>query len=416
MSTTLRSGLSQARSNWAMLALFLGAFVVGTAELVVVGVLNIIVKDMGVSISTAGTLVTAYSLGISIGGPVLAALTIKFGRRFLLWLSFLAYVLGNVAAAFAVNFGMLVTARIITGALHGLFMGVAFAVAGALVPPERMGRAIAVVFGGFAVSTALGLPLGNLIGQGFGWQAAFVAVIILGVIALIAAVAFIPQVPNAGTGGIGAQAKHALAPRVLAVLAVGFLLLGGQYAALTYITPFLEEVTGISGSLIGAFLLAYGIANAIGTFGGGWAADRNPSRTLIIANIVLILALGLLWLMGDAPVMVAIALFVWGVVGFGLVPSLQHRVVTLAGPGRDLAATLPQSAVTAGIAIGALVGGLAVEAYGPPAAVITGLIAFAIALPGVWAISFLKVPDFGEAESSSSDDDTTASPSVPASN
>ncbi|WP_433273439.1 MFS transporter [Actinosynnema sp. CS-041913] len=396
MSTTLRSGLGRTRSNWAMVALFLGAFVVGTAELVVVGVLNIIVKEMEVSISTAGTLVTAYSLGISIGGPLLTALTIKFGRRFLLWLSFLAYVLGNVAAAFAVNFGMLVTARIITGALHGLFMGVAFAVAAALVPPDRMGRAIAVVFGGFAVSTALGLPLGNLIGQGFGWQAAFVAVIVLGVIALVAALAFIPQVPNTGTGGVGAQAKHAFAPRVLAVLAVGFLLLGGQYAALTYITPFLEQVTGISGSLISAFLFAYGIANAIGTFGGGWAADRNASRTLVIANVVLIGALLLLWLAGDAPVAVAAALFVWGVVGFGLVPSLQHRVVTLAGPGRDLAATLPQSAVTAGIAIGALVGGWAVAAGGPDAAVVTGLIAFAIALPGAWAISLLKVPTFEE--------------------
>jgi DHA1 family inner membrane transport protein len=392
MTTTLRPGLSSSRTNLALGALFLGAFVVGSAELVVVGILNLIAGDLSVSISTGGTLVTAYALGISIGGPVLTAVTIKFGRRPLLWVSLAAYVLGNLLAVLAVNFGMLLVARVLTGSLHGLFIGVAFAVGAGLVPPEKMGRAISFVFGGIAVATALGVPLGTLIGQALGWRWSFTAIIIAGAVALVATIIAIPSVPNTGIGGFGAQAKHALAPRVLAVLGLGFLIMGGQFATLTYLQPYLAAVTGISGPVISVFLLVYGIANAVGTFLGGWAADKGASRTLIVANLVLVVALVVLLVGGHAPVVVALALGVWGIVGFGLVPSLQYRVVSLAGPGRDFAATLPASAVTAGIAAGAAVGGWAVAESGATAAVVTGLILCAVAVPAAWATSFLKLP------------------------
>jgi MFS transporter, DHA1 family, inner membrane transport protein len=395
MDTTLRSGRGRSRAKAALAALFLGAFVVGTAELVVVGVLNLVARDMAVSIATVGTLVTAYALGISVGGPVLTALSMRLGRRFLLWLSLAAYVVGNVLAVVAVDFGMLLVARMLTGALHGLFVGVAFAVAAGLVSPERMGRAISVVFGGIAVSTALGVPLGTLIGQEFGWQATFVAIVVLGTVALAATLVFVPPVGNTGMGGFAAQARHALAPRVLAVLGVGFVVMGGQFAALTYLAPFLERVTGISGGLISAFLLAYGVANAVGTFAGGRFADRGAATTLVVANVLLIVALGTLYFAGSTPVLVALALGLWGLVGFGLVPSLQYRVVSLAGPGRDLAATLPASAVTAGIAAGALVGGWALTRGGVDSAVLAALIMSAIALPATWATGRLKTPAVG---------------------
>lgn len=236
-------------------------------------------------------------------------------------------------------------------------------------------------------------------------RAAFIAIVIFGVVALVSTLVFVPPVENTGTGGFAAQARHALAPRVLAVLGVGFLLMGGQFAVLTYLTPFLEEVTGISGGLVSVFLLTYGMANAVGTFAGGWAADRGATATLVVANALLILALGMLYLVGSTPVLVGVALAAWGLVGFGLVPSLQYRVVSLAGPGRDLAATLPASALNVGIAAGALVGGWAVANNGASAAVITGLAICAIALPATWATRFLKVPaaSGGEAPANSAD-------------
>ncbi|MQS08627.1 MFS transporter [Streptomyces alkaliphilus] len=378
------------RSGPALAALFLAAFVMGSAELVVVGLLRLVAGDLEVSVDTAGTLVTAYALGICFGGPLLMALTIRIRRRTLVWMSLAGYVAGSLLAALAPGFGTLLVARAATGALQGLFLGAAFTVAAALVPPERTGRAISVVFGGIAVSTALGVPLGTLAAQHMGWRAAFTAIVLLGTLALLATVVWVPPVDGSGTGGLWSQFRHALAPRGLAVLGVGFLLMGGQFAAFTYITPFLEDVTGVSGTGLTVFLFVYGVATAVGTFAGGWAADRDAARTLVMANLALLVALATLHLAGTSRVMVALALVLWGVAGFGLVPSLQHRVVLLAGPGRDLASTLPASAVNAGIAIGAVAGGVAVSHGGATDAVLTGLLVCAVALPATWMSGRLR--------------------------
>jgi DHA1 family inner membrane transport protein len=279
----------------------------GTAELVVVGILNLIAQDMGVSISTAGQLVIAYALGISIGGPILTALSIRFGRRFQLWMSLAIYIGGNVLAVVAVAFSMFIVARIVTDSIHGLFIGVALAV--------------------------LGVPLGTLIGQAVGWQAAFIGIVILGVIALASTLVFVPSVEGRGTGGFAAHAPAAFAPRVLAMLGIGFLLMGGEFTAFTYLVSYLEEITGISGGLVTGFLLAFGIAAAVGTFLGGRAADHSATTTLVVCNVLLILTLGALYLVGSTPVLVALALAVWGLFGFGLAPSLQLRVLSISRAG-----------------------------------------------------------------------------------
>lgn len=380
------------RTRPALAVLFLGAFVVGSAELVIVGILTLVADDLAVSVGTAGQLVTAYALGISIGGPVLTAVTMRLSRRPLLLGTMALYVVATALAAAATGFGMLVAARIVTGSLHGLFMGAALALAVGLVPPERMGRAVATVFGGIALSTAMGVPFGTVIGQWLGWPATFVAIGLMAVVALAAAVVVLPDVPNAGRTGLREQARHALAPRVLAVLPVGFLLMGGQFAALTYLTPYLEEITGISDGLIGIFLVAYGVANAVGNVAGGRAADRSVTTTLVVVNVVLIAVLAVLAVAGQRPALTATVLAVWGLVGFAFIPAFQYRVVSLAGPGRELASMLPPSAVTGGIAAGALVGGRAVDASGPIGAVVAGLVICAAVLPLTWLTSCLPAP------------------------
>ncbi|MEU4768434.1 hypothetical protein AB0H12_34805 [Actinosynnema sp. NPDC023794] len=151
----------------------------------------------------------------------------------------------------------------------------------------------------------------------------------------------------------------------------------------------MAEVTGVSGGTTALFLLVYGIANAVGTFAGGAAADRNASVTIVVCGVVLVLALAALYFLGSNPVVAAIALFVWGIVGFGMVPSIQHRVVGLAGPGRDLAATLPASAVTLGIAIGAAVGGSAVGG-GSDGPMLVSLVVCAAGAIAAWVTGYLK--------------------------
>jgi DHA1 family inner membrane transport protein len=389
LTQVLPSHRSQTRS---LAALALGAFAIGTAELVIIGILNLVARDTAVSISTAGQLVTSYALGIAVGAPVISALTMRFGRRMLLRVSLAAFVAGNALAVVATSFGLLLLTRVVTGSIHGLFIGVASVVAAGLVAPEHRGRAISMVFGGIAVSTVVGVPVGTLIGQTLGWRAAFGAVVVLGVLALVASLLFVPPVAQRDSGSLRAQTGAALAPRVLAMLGVGLVLLGGQFTAFTYLTPFLGTVTGISGGLVSAFLLAFGIAAAAGTFLGGRAADRSATGTLLAANGLLVLALGALYLVGSAPVLVVLALGLWGLVGFGLVPSFQLRVITLAGPGGDLGATLGASAVNAGIAGGSLIGGAVLAGHGAGATVLAAAILCAIALPATWATRFLTPP------------------------
>ncbi|MFG2003839.1 MFS transporter [Spirillospora sp. NPDC048911] len=390
MSTQQRA-LSRGRANLVLATLFVGMFVLGSAELLVVGVLNLIAADLHVSIPTAGTLVTGYALGLAIGGPILTALTIRFDKRTVLIGALVLFILGNLVTVLTADYALFLTARVVTGALQGLFIAAAFAAGIAVVPPERMGRAISVIISGVAVSAALGVPLGTLAGQALGWRGSFTAIVVLSSVALIATLALVPSAPSSG-GGAGDQARHAFAPRVLAVLFLTFLVFAALYAALTYIVPFLESVTGISGALISVFLLVYGMATAVGSFGGGRFADRNAARTLSIATIGLAASLLALYFVGSIAFLVALVLLAGGVFGFGMVPSLQYRVISLAGPGGALAQSLPASAANLGIAFGSTAGGMAISGFSSSAAVLTGLIIAALAIAVAWATSFLKAP------------------------
>ncbi|MGN9785094.1 MFS transporter [Nonomuraea sp. ZG12] len=383
--------LSLARTNLALATLFFGVFVLGCAELLVVGVLNLIATDLRVSVAAAGTLVTAYALGMAIGGPILTALTIRLDKRAVLVGTLILFALANLVLLLVPDLGLFVAARVLAGAVQGLFIAVGFVTGMALVPPERASRAISVIISGISVSAALGVPLGTLVGQTVGWRGSFTGIILLSVVALIATVALVPSVPRT-TGGVAGQARYAFAPRVLAVLALNFLVFAAVYSALTYIVPFLEGVTGISGALISVFLLAYGLANAMGAFGGGRFADRNAARTLITATVGAAACLLALHLVGAVALLVALVMSALGLFVGGMVPSLQVRVVSLAGPGGALASALPGSAINVGIAAGSVAGGVAISGSGASAPLITGLVIAVIAIPVAWATGFLKPP------------------------
>jgi DHA1 family inner membrane transport protein len=385
----------RAKANLVLAALFSGTFVLGTAELIVVGLLDLIAADLQVSHPAAGALVTANALGLAIGGPILTALTIKLNKRTVLIGTLGLFVLTTLAPVLTADHGLFVAARSIAGAAQGLFIAAGFAAGISVVPPERMGRAISVVISGVAVSAALGVPLGTLIGQALGWRGTFTAVVALGAVALTAVVALVPSVPAVG-GGAAGQAKYAFAPRVLAVLGLNFLVFAALFAALTYIVPFLQNVTGISGALISVFLLAYGVATALGSFGGGRFADVNAARTLIVGTIGVAASLLALYVVGAVAFLVAVALLALGLFGFSMAPSLQYRVVSLAGPGGQLAQSLPASAINLGIAFGSAAGGVAIGTFTTSAAVITGLILAAVAIVAAWATSFLEPQPAGE--------------------
>jgi DHA1 family inner membrane transport protein len=389
--STQQAAVGQRSAARTLAMLFLGAFVMGSSELLIVGVLNLVAADLSVSVSTAGTLVTGHALGLAIGGPILTALTIRLNRRTILCGTLLLAIACNLVVALSTSYDLTLVARTLTGAFAGLFDAAAFAVGVAVVPRERAGRALAVVISGVAVSTAVGVPLGTLLGQALGWRGSYTAIVVLIAITLIATVALVPSVPGTG-GGVGDQAKYAFAPRVLAMLVLCALVFGSTYAALTYIVPYLQNVTGVSDALVSVFLLAYGVAAAVGSFGGGRFADWDAGRTLVVAAISAAGSLAGLYLFGTNPILAALLLVALGACAMGMGPSLQYRVVALAGPGGELAQSLPASAVNLGIAFGSFAGGVALGAFTISAAVLTGLVIAIIAVPVAWATSRLQPP------------------------
>jgi DHA1 family inner membrane transport protein len=379
------------KSNIALAALFVGMFVMGSTELLVVGVLNLIAADLHVSIPAAGALVTAYALGLAVGGPVLTAVTIRLNKRTVLAGALVGFIAGTAVSVVTTSYPLFLVARTLTGACQGLFIAAAFAAGTAVVPRARAGRAMAVVISGTTVTGAVGVPLGTLAGQMLGWRDSFLVAAGLAVAALVATLMLVPSVPSTGAGALS-QVRHALAPRVLALLGLTFLVFASVYAALTYIVPFLHSVTGVSGPLVSVFLLAYGVATAVGSFAGGRFADTDAARTLVVGTAGLAACLLALYLFGTVAVLVGLAVLAIGGCAMGMAPSMQYRVISLAGPGGALAQSLPASAANIGIAFGSFAGGVALGAFTVSTAVIAGVVIAVIAVPVAWASSFLTPP------------------------
>lgn len=391
LPTTMPRRRRRAPAGGILATLFLGMFVMGSTELLAVGLLDLLAADLRVSIPAAGTLVTAYALGLAIGGPVLTAATIRLDRRLVLVGALALFAIATLAGVLSGGYGLFLVARVTTGALQGVYIAAAFTTGTAVVAADRAGRAIAVVMSGVTVSGALGVPLGTYAGQVLGWRGSFSAAAALALLALVATSALVPSIPGTGTGA-AVQVRHAFAPPVLAVLGFVALAFASIYATLTYIAPFLGSVTGVSGGAVGIFLLIYGAAAAVGSVLGGRFADAHAGRTLVVGTVGIAASLAALHLGGAAAAVVALVLLACGLFLMGMAPSMQHRVVRLAGPGGAFAQSLPASAANVGIALGSLVGGVAVGGSTVSAAVVAGLVLAALSIPVAWATSFLAPP------------------------
>ena len=198
--------------------LFTGAFVMGCAEMLVVGMLDLISSDLAVSVPAAGALVTANALGLAIGGPLLTLATTRLDRRQVLLGTLAVFVLGNVLPVLVDDYRLFVAVRVVIGAAQGLFIAAAMVTATSIVPAARSGRAMAVVISGFATASAVGLPLGTLLGHAVGWRGSFAAVVAVALGVLVVATGTIPSVPTPRAGRPAGQARLAFAPRVLAIL------------------------------------------------------------------------------------------------------------------------------------------------------------------------------------------------------
>ncbi|MDB5952243.1 MAG: sugar transporter [Massilia sp.] len=354
----------------ALWALTLSAFAIGTTEFVIVGLIPTIAASLGVSVPSAGLLVSLYALGVAIGAPVLTALTGRVPRKRLLLGLMALFTLGNLLAWLAPGYATLMGARVLTGLAHGVFFSIGSTIATGLVPKEKAASAIALMFSGLTVALVTGVPLGTFIGQSFGWQSTFLAVSLLGVIAIVGSALLVPSdIAGSKPSSLLTQLAVLRKPRLLLVYAMTALGYGGTFIAFTYLAPILQDVSGFSSSSVSLVMLVYGLSVAAGNIWGGRLADRQgPIRALQIVFALLAAVLLVLAFTAPNKIAVLVTVLAWGAVAFGNVPGLQVYVVRRAERDApqavDVASGLNIAAFNVGIALGAWGGGLIVARLG----------------------------------------------------
>jgi predicted MFS family arabinose efflux permease len=351
----------------ALWALTLSAFAIGTTEFVIVGLVPTIANDLGVSLPSAGLLVSLYAVGVAIGAPVLTALTGRWNRKVVLISLMGLFVMGNLLAWQAPSYESLIIARILTGLAHGVFFSIGSMIATSLVSKDKEASAIAIMFTGLTVALVTGVPLGTWIGQHFGWRATFLVVSSLGIIALIGSAVLVPKnLKQSVPATFKEQLQVVTKPRLLLVYLMTILGYGGTFTAFTYLAPILEQQTGFASSTIGIIMLVYGVSVAVGNIWGGKLADkRGPISALSIVFSALTVILLIFTFTMESKVAAVLTILVWGAFAFGNVPGLQLYVVKQAQQHTpnavDVASGLNIAAFNIGIALGSITGGLVVE-------------------------------------------------------
>jgi MFS transporter, DHA1 family, inner membrane transport protein len=373
--------MSAVSSKWALFALSVAAFAIGTTEFVIMGLLPEVAGDLHVSIPSAGLLVSGYALGVAAGAPLLAALTAQMERRNALLLLLGLFILGNALCAIAPNYGVLMVARVVAAFCHGSFFGIGAVVASHIVPRDQAARAIALMFTGLTLANVLGVPFGTFLGQWAGWRSTFAAVTVLGVVAAIAVWRLVPTLPDLPMPQMRREMVVLRQPQVLLALAMTVLGFGGVFTVFTYIAPILQQQAHVSVGATGWVLVLFGAGTTVGNTLGGRLADWRlmPSLIGVLVALALIM-LAFAWTMHDTTAAI-ITVFVWGVAAFATVPALQMRVVQQAGDGPHLASTLNIAAFNLGNAIGAFIGGVLIDrGFGLPSVSIAGAVVTALGL------------------------------------
>jgi DHA1 family inner membrane transport protein len=358
---------AQQRMHPGVLSLAVSAFAIGVAEFLVVGVLPAIAKDLSVSLETAGALVSLYALALALGTPFIVIGLSRLPHKTVLLGLMTLFLVGNLLAAFASSYAVLLFGRIITAVAHGAFFAIGATVASSLAPKGRAGRAIAVMLAGLTLAMVIGVPLGSFLGNQQGWRLPFFAVAVLAICGLLATLRWLPANLPVGVGGkIGTQIAALGHPAILTMMLLTTLGFGGSFAAFTFITPILTDVTGFSAATASILLIVFGLATFVGNLAGGRLISRfGWQRTLrfmlvllALTQVVLALTLSLQWVM-------VVMLFIWGVFSFGMSPGFQAGMLATAErytpKAVDFASGLNISAFNIGISLGAFAGGALVS-------------------------------------------------------
>jgi MFS transporter, DHA1 family, inner membrane transport protein len=369
------------RGGLAIWALAVGGFAIGTTEFMAMGLLPQVADGVGVSIPTAGHLISAYALGVVVGAPVLAFLGARLPRRGLLIALMTAYAGANALSALAGSYGLLLLARFLDGVPHGAYFGVASLVAAGLAERGREGRAVAMVMIGLSIANVVGVPAATWMGQHLGWRSAFWVAAALSVLTVALVAFLVPSVP----GDADATGRRELSlfaqPQAWLTLLAGAIGFGGMFALYSYIAKVVTEVGGLSDGAVPVFLLAFGLGMVAGTYVAGALADWSVFRSLLGSSLAMALLLLLYAALASAGWWALLPAFLVAVSSSVLVVNLQLRLMSVAGDAQTLGAAMNHSSLNVGNALGAWLGGLVIAAgwgYRAPA-----LVGAALAVAGL---------------------------------
>ncbi|WP_433566318.1 MFS transporter [Nocardia sp. CA-151230] len=369
------------------LILALGTFAVGTDSFILAGFLPDLAGSLRVSTASAGAAVTVFSAAYALGSPVLATMTARLPRRALLVSALLVLALANLGSALAPTFSILLAARIVAALGAAAFTPNAGAVAAALVSPQARGRALAVVVGGLTIATALGVPLGDLLGHWLGWRSALTGVAIVCLLAAAGVATWVPALPGNPAIPLAKRLAVLRNRSVAAVLPLTVLGMGAAYVVYAYAVPALGAL-GIGAATTAWMLMLYGVGAVAGNLSSGYATDRfGATRVLTAGYAVMAATLAIMGVLAatdtHVPALVGLLALGWGAASWCQTPAQQHRLIAAAPQESGLVVALNASCIYVGIGAGTALGGITL---GHGAEVMYGL----AALLAVIALGYLR--------------------------
>jgi predicted MFS family arabinose efflux permease len=356
---------SAARRGWlSVTSVALGSFVLVLSEFLPIGLLPAIADDLDVGIGTAGLMVVATGLVGAVAAPVVTVLTSRLDRRVVLVSLTVLLVIADGLAAIAPSFWVLLIARMLLGVGIGGFWAIGAGIAGRLVRPELTIRATSLITAGVSVATVVSLPLGALVSSLASWRLGFVIGGALGLVALVLQLAMLPRIPAQQRVRFATLGSLLRVPRARVGLIAAAFVFAAQFAAYTYIAPYLQQLVGVGPDTVTIALLVFGVAGIIGNFAAGFTLDRSVLGTIGASKFVLAAAVVLLPLLAHSVVGVFVLLVVWGLVWGALPLGMQTWMSTASPAGSETGLALFVTTIQLAIAAGSVLGGAAVSSFG----------------------------------------------------
>lgn len=352
--------------NSRLLVLAAGTFSIGTDSFVIAGIMPDVMRSFHIDAATAGQLITVYALTYALMTPVMAAATAHWRRRTVLMAGLAVFIIGNVLSALLPTFELVLASRVLSGLGGALFTPAASAMAAVLVAPERRGQALAIVMAGLSGATALGAPIGTLVGSFGSWRLTMWFVAALGLVAMIGVFVLLPQMKAPTPLSLRERLTPVGDARVAATLLTTLLALSGLYTVYTYISVAFEQATGGDSTRLAALIAMWGMAAIAGNLIAGALTDKFGNRRIIVAALVVAaLNFALMPLTGGTFMGASVVLIVWGVAGWGILVPQQHRLIAIAPEKAPLLIALNAAAIYIGVSLSGALGAGVLYALGP---------------------------------------------------